>query len=100
MLTVKDELDNLGKNIANDAKRLALSNKKTGALDRSIKYESAFISNDKFQVTINEKDYGQYLNKKTQYMDKAIAKNLDKSIDSIVNIITGEILNPITQKKK
>ena len=33
-------------------------------------------------------------------MDKAIKSNLDKGIDSIINIITGEILNPITQKKK
>ena len=100
MATVKEELDMLGRKITADAKRNALPNKRTGQLDKSFNYESSFISNDNFQLVINEKEYGQYLNKKTKYMDKAIKSNLDKGIDSIINIITGEILNPITQKKK
>lgn len=101
MATVKDELNKLGKNIAKDAKRNALPNKKTGALDRSFGYETTFISDEKFNVVINEKFYGKFLNsghgsfKGTKYMDKAIAKNLDKGIEDIVNAITGEILNPI-----
>lgn len=100
MSSLQDELNNIGKNITNDARKGALKNKKTGALDKSFKYESSFISNDTFQLVINEKYYGEYLNKKTKYMDKAISSNLDKGIDSIVNIIVGEILNPITQKNK
>lgn len=100
MINIQDELDLLGKNITRDAKKGALKNKRTGQLDKSFNYESSFISNDNFQLVINEKEYGQYLNKKTKYMDKAIKSNLDKGIDSIINIITGEILNPITQKKK
>lgn len=99
-MTVKDELDIIGRKITADARKGALKNKKTGALDRSFKYENSFISNDNFQLVINEKYYGEYLNKKTKYMDKAISSNLDKGIDSIVNIIAGEILNPITQKNK
>ncbi len=103
-MSVKNELDKLGNNIAKDAKQNALPNKKTGALDRSIKYETTFISNDKFQIVINEKFYGQFLNsghgsfKGTKYMDKAITKNLPKGIDNIVNTIIGDIMNPIKEK--
>ena len=43
---VQQELDNLGKNITADAKKNALPNKKTGALDRSFNYEYTFSSND------------------------------------------------------
>jgi len=105
MSTVQDELDNLGKSIASDAKRNALPNKKTGQLDRSIKYDSTFISNDKFQIVITEKSYGKWLNdghgsfQGTLYMDKAVKSNIDKGINNIVNTIVGDILNPITQKK-
>lgn len=99
MDTVQEELDNLGRKIASDARKNALPNKKTGALDRSFGYDSTFISNDNFQIVIHEKNYGKYLNAKTHYMDKAIASNIDKGIDSIINLITGEILNPITKTK-
>ena len=98
---VKKELDNLGKAIVNDAKKNALPNKDTGALDRSLSYETAFISDEKFQIVINEKYYGKFLNagtknfKGTQYMTKAIDKNLNKGLNSIIEAITGEILNPI-----
>ncbi len=98
---VKKELEDLGKAIVKDAKKNALPNKDTGNLDRSLSYETVFISDDKFQIVINEKYYGKFLNsgtknfKGTHYMDKAIDKNLDKGIDSIIEAITGEILNPI-----
>jgi hypothetical protein len=100
-MSIKNELDKLGNNIAKDAKSNASPNKKTGALDRSFGYETSFISDEKFNVVINEKYYGKFLNsghgsfKGTKYMDKAIQKNLDKGIEDIVNAITGEILNPI-----
>lgn len=101
-MSVKDELDNLGRRIAADAKKNALPNKKTGALDRSIKYETTFISNEKFQIVIDEKYYGTYLNsgtrrgiKGTHYMDRAIEKNIIKGTDDIINTIAGEILNSI-----
>ena len=95
MATVKQELDNLGKKITADAKKNALPNKKTGNLDKSFSYETVFLSDEKFNLVINEKFYGQFLNKKTGYMDKAIEKNIDKGIEDIINTITGEILNPI-----
>ena len=104
--SVQQELDNLGKNIVKDAKAGALPNKKTGALDRSFNYEYTFISNDKFNITINQKYYGVYLNsgngrgfKGTHYMDRAITSNLPKGIDDIINIISGEILHKIIEKK-
>lgn len=105
MSTVQDDLDNLGKSIANDAKKNALPNKKTGKLDRSIKYQTSFISNDKFQIVINEKSYGKWLNDGhgsfagTLYMDKAVKSNIDKGINNIINTITGDILNNIIPKK-
>ena len=35
MSSLQDELNNIGKNITNDARKGALKNKKTGALDKS-----------------------------------------------------------------
>jgi hypothetical protein len=98
---VKKELEALGKAIATDAKKNALPNKDTGALDRSINYEVAYISDEKFNISINEKYYGKFLNsghrsfKGTKYMDRAVEKNLSKGLDSIIEVMTGEILNPI-----
>lgn len=99
MNSISEELDNLGRKITADARKGALKNKKTGALDRSFGYDSTFISNDNFQIVIHEKHYGKYLNAKTHYMDKAIKENVDSGIESIINLITGEILNPITKTK-
>ena len=101
--TVKQELDELGKNIVRDAKATVPVD--TGTLKNSIKYETNFISNDRFQIVIEEKYYGTYVNSGTRrqraqpYMDNAIAKNLPSGVDDIVNTIVGEILNPITQIK-
>lgn len=100
MSSVKDELNKLGAKIASDARKNAAPNKKSGQLDKSIKYETSIISNDKFQIIVSEKEYGKYLNNKTGYMDKAIKDNLDKGIDSIMNVITGNILNPIKELNK
>ena len=57
---VQQELNKLGKNIVKDAKAGALPNKKTGQLDRSFNYEYTFSSNDKFNIVINQKYYGEY----------------------------------------
>ena len=96
---LRDELNELGKNITADAKKNALPNKKTGALDRSFNYEYTFSSNDKFNIVINQKYYGEYLNNKTHYMDNAIKNNLPNGVEDIINTIIGEIMNPITQIK-
>lgn len=97
--SIQQELDNLGKNIVKDAKAGALPNKKTGQLDRSFNYEYTFSSNDKFNIVINQKYYGEYLNNKTHYMDNAIKNNLPNGVEDIINTIIGEIMNPITQIK-
>ncbi len=100
MSSIKDELDELGRKITEDAKKYALPNKKTGALDKSFKYETNFISNEKFQIVINEKYYGVYLNNKTHYMDRALKENLPKGTESIINAITGEILQSVKEINK
>jgi len=95
MATIKDELDNIGSELTRKAKKYALPNKKTGALDRSFSYKTVFISNNKFQIVVNEKFYGKYLNAKTGYMDKAISETIPNGLDSIIDTIVGEILNDI-----
>lgn len=95
MSTVRDELDRLGKSIVKDAKKNASKNKKTGRLERSLKYKTTNTGDEKFSVVIEEMYYGKYLNKKTDYMDKAIDANLDDGIESIVDVLTDEILKDI-----
>lgn len=101
--TVKQELEELGKAIVVDAKATVPVD--TGALKNSLKYEYTFISNDQFNITIFEKYYGTYVNKGTSrqkaqpYLDNAVKKNLPKGIDDIINIISGEILHKIIEKK-
>ena len=98
---IKRELDELGKNIVKDAKKNALPNKDTGKLDRSISYETSFISEDKFNIAINYVYYGDFLNKgtskmkATRFLDKAVEKNLEKGLDSIIEVMAGEFLNQI-----
>jgi HK97 gp10 family phage protein len=102
-MTVKQELDKLGKSIVSDAIKTVPVD--TGALKASLKYETNFISNDEFQIVINEKYYGQYVDKGTRYqkaqsyMSNAIEKNLPKGIEDIVNTITGEILHSIKEQE-
>ena len=94
---IEDELDRLGKAIVNDARRLALPNKKTGTLDRSFSYDYSYINNNKFTIVISEMFYGKYLNNKTHYMDRAISQNI-KNIDTIIDIMIDEMLDKIINK--
>lgn len=108
MTTVKDELDILGKKITADMKRLAKPHIDTGALDRSFKYESVFISDEKFNLIIYQKYYGKYLNNHMNrvgrfgpgYIDTALKNNLTNGIDSIVNVMADEFLNQIKDNFK
>ena len=108
MATVKDELDSLGKKITADMKRLAKPHIDTGALDRSFKYESVFISDEKFNLVIYQKYYGKYLNNHMNrvgrfgpgYIDTALKNNLTNGIDSIVNVMADEFLNQIKDNFK
>jgi len=108
MTTVKDELDILGKKITTDMKRLAKPHIDTGALDRSFKYESVFISDEKFNLVIYQKYYGKYLNNHMNrvgrfgpgYIGTALKNNLTKGIDSIVNVMADEFLNQIKDNFK
>ena len=108
MATVKDELDLLGENITADMKRLAKPHIDTGALDRSFKYESVFISNDKFNIVIYQKYSGKYLNNHMNrvgrfgpgYIDTALKNNLTNGIDSVVNVMADEFLNQIKDNFK
>ena len=94
---IEDELDKIGKAITNDARKGALKNKRTGALDRSFSYDYSYINNNKFTIVISEMFYGKYLNNKTKFMDKAISKNI-KNIDPIIDIMIDEMLDKIINK--
>ena len=94
-MSVQKELDRLGERIINDAKAYARPNKKTGQLERSLSYETTLTSEDNFTLVLEEVYYGKFLNNKTEFMDKAIRRNLDRGIDSIVDIQINELLKDI-----
>ena len=94
-MSVQRELDRLGRRIIEDAKSYARPNKKTGRLERSLKYDTVLTNDDNFTLVLEEVYYGKYLNNKTEFMDKAIARNLERGIDSIVDIQINELLNEI-----
>lgn len=91
-MSLSNELKRLGKDIVKDAKKLAKPNKKTGRLEKSLDYDIVITNDDSFSVVIEEVYYGEYLNKKTDYMDKAIDKNLNRSIDKIVDTLLDDLL--------
>lgn len=95
MSSVRRELDRLGRRIIEDAKKNASKNKKTGRLERSLRYDTVVTNEDTFTLVLEEVHYGKYLNDKTEYMDRAIARNLDRGIDSIVDVQIDELLNDI-----
>lgn len=96
--TVNDELNRLGRQITEDARKFALPNRKTGALNNSFKFNYSYTTINKFKLNISEMYYGKYLNKKTHYMDRAIQQNLQKGIDSIVEVMLHEIYVPVIFK--
>lgn len=90
-MSIRKELDNLGKDIVKDAKKLAKPNKRTGTLERSFDYDVNIRNLDDMTVTIEEVYYGKFLNAHTHYMDKAIDRNLDKAIDKIAEALIDEL---------
>lgn len=94
-MSVQDELNRLGKAIVKDAIKLAKPNKKTGTLEKSLDYDTTYINNDKFSITIEEVHYGKYLNDKTNYMDRAIENNVPDGIESIIEVQIDELLKNI-----
>lgn len=91
-MSIKNELDRLGKDIVKEARKNASKNKKTGKLDRSIDYKVDDSNLDEIKLTIEEAYYGKFLNDKTNYMDKAIETSLNRHLDNIVDEITDDIL--------
>lgn len=98
MATVNDELNNLGRQITEDARKFALPNRKSGALNNSFKFNYSYTTKDKFKLNISEQYYGKYLNKKTHYMDRAIQQNLQLGIDKICEVILHELFVPVIYK--
>lgn len=94
-MSVQRELDKLGRAIINDAKKNASKNKKTGTLERSLSYDTVITNDDNFTLVLEEVYYGKFLNNKTEFMDKAIDRNLDRGIDSIIEIQIDELLKDI-----
>lgn len=89
---IRKQLDNLGRRIIDDARKYAAPNKNTGKLDRSLNYTVDMSNIATFTINLNEAYYGKYLNNKTEFMDKAIRKNLDRGINNIVDSIVDDIL--------
>lgn len=94
-MSVQRELDKLGRRIIEDAKSYARPNKKTGTLERSLSYDTVITNDDNFTLVLEEVYYGKFLNNKTEFMDKAIDRNLDRGIDSIIEIQIDELLKDI-----
>lgn len=94
-MSVQRELDRLGRRIIEDAKSYARPNRKTGQLERSLSYDTVITNDDNFTLVLEEVYYGKFLNDKTEFMDKAINRNLDRGIDSIVDVQINELLNEI-----
>lgn len=89
------ELENLGGKIVRDARRNALENKRTGKLDNSLRASHNIESIDSFSVTIEEKYYGEYLNRKTGFMDRAINSNLPRGLDKITDVIIEGLITDL-----
>ena len=94
-MSVQKELDRLGERIINDAKAYARPNRKTGTLERSFSYETTLTSEDNFTLVLEEVYYGKFLNNKTEFMDKAIRRNLNRGIDSIIEVQIDDILTSL-----
>ena len=94
-MSIKNELDRLGKDIVKEARKNASKNKKTGKLDRSIDYKVDDSNLDEIKLTIEEAYYGKFLNDKTNYMDKAIESGISKHLDNIVDALIDEITEDI-----
>lgn len=94
-MSVQRELDRLGRRIIEDAKSYARPNRKTGQLERSLNYDTVLTNDDNFTLVLEEVYYGKFLNNKTEFMDKAIDRNLDRGIDSIVEVQIDELLKDI-----
>lgn len=94
-MSVQRELDKLSKKINADARKNALPNKKTGALDRSFKASAKVIDEDNMIIQIEEKHYGIYLNNKTQFMDEAIEKNLKNNMSPLLQSMADKLLEDL-----
>lgn len=95
MSSVQRELDRLGRRIIEDAKTYARPNKKTGRLDSSLRYDTTTTGDDRFTLILEEVYYGKYLNNKTGFMDRAIDKNINDGIDSIIDIMIDDLTGDI-----
>lgn len=104
MDTIKNDLDKLGTKIVSDAKKSAPV--KTGKLKKSLGYETIFVSNDSFNLTLTEVEYGVYVNNGTKnqkaqpFMSNAIEKNIDNGIESIVSTLTDDVLGDLFKNEK
>lgn len=91
--TVQQELQALGLKLQKSARKYALPNKKTGLLDRSLRYKTSYTGNDKFYIYLQEVFYGEYLNRKTSFMDKAIEETITNSaVGDISDVIIENLM--------
>lgn len=68
-------------NLVKRLKKLALPNKKTGKLDKSIKGTAV---NKKGDFNILMLYYGKYLNRDTRFIDKAVNESIKEETNRII----------------
>lgn len=98
MSLVHTELDKLGKELEKKMKEYALPNKKTGRLDKSIKYDTYSVGKERFKLEIYTMYYGKYLNGRTGFFNRAYKEViLDKGIRDIITYASREIYEDILE---
>lgn len=99
-MTIQQELEALGNRIVADAKAYPVP-VDTGALKTSLSSTPFYESISRFGVNINQMYYGVYVDKGTYkmkarpYLTTAIEKNVQTSINGIVEGVTAVLVNPI-----
>lgn len=86
-------LENLGRNITTAAKNTVTV--KSGDLSDSINYSIQVQSDANFSVIIEELAYGEFINNRTGFMDRAIDSNLDTGVQEIEDAIITNILKDL-----
>jgi len=95
-MSVSSELNKLGQSIVKDAIKNAKPNRKTGRLEKSITY-TVTGSDANATISVSEESYGEFLNNKTKFMDKAVNNNIDKGANAIANAVADDIIKDLNK---
>lgn len=84
----------LGRKIINDYRRMLRRHNDSGKLYNSVNY-SVRTNGDTIELKITELEYGEYLNKRYNYLEPIITKEIDNSIDQIADDLVDEFLDKL-----